>query len=236
MKKRIIKILIFVLIAGGFFVFIHNDYVRYKNSDAYKFKVEYETLNGEKSKSGSEHRSVSISKKNRMKYATAEEIVKKIDKNESFAVYFGFASCPWCRSMIENLIDLSLNEETDVYYVDVLNIRDTIELVDGEVKKTKEGTKGYMELLDRLESVLSDYSLKDQDGNDVDTKEKRIYAPNVVAVVNGLPTKMVEGVSSKLTDPYSNITDEMKTDSKEQLKCIFKCLNENNVCKKEKAC
>ena len=235
MKKKII-IGILVIIAGVFFIIIHNDYTRYKNSDAYKFKVEYENLNGEKSKGGSEYRSVTISRKNKMKYATAEEIVEKIDKNESFIVYFGFASCPWCRSMIENLVDLSIDEGIDVYYVDVLDIRDTIELVDGEVKKTKEGTKAYMELLDRLGSVLSEYSLKDQDGNDIETNEKRIYAPNVVAVVNGLPIKMVEGVSSKLTDPYSNISDEMNKESIEQLKCIFKCFNENNVCTKESKC
>ena len=235
MKKKII-ISILVIIAGGFFVFIHNDYIRYKKSDTYKFKVEYENLNGEISKSGSEYRKVSISKKNRMKYATAEEIVKKIDKNESFIVYFGFATCPWCRSMIENLVNLSIDKGIDVFYVDILDIRDTIEFKDGEVKTTKEGSKAYMELLDRLGSVLSNYSLKDKNGNDIDTNEKRIYAPNVVAVVNGLPIKMVEGVSSKLTDPYSNLSDEMNKESIEQLKCIFKCFNENNVCTKESKC
>ena len=236
MKKRYIFWLVFIIIAGVFFVILHNDYKRYKNSDAYKFKVEYESLNGEKSKSGVENRSVSISKKNRIIYSTADEIAKKIDNNETFVVYFGFAACPWCRSMIENLVDMSVDKGVDVYYVDVLDIRDTIEVVDGEVKKTKEGTKGYMELLDKLDSVLSDYSLKDKDGNDVETNEKRIYAPNVVAVVNGLPQKMVEGVSSKLTDPYSNITDEMKQESIDQLKCIFKCLEENNVCTKKSSC
>ena len=235
MKKRII-ILVLVIIAGIGFGIIYQDYNRYLKSDAHKFKTEYEKLNGETSKSGKEYRSVSISRKNKMKYATAEDIVKKIDNNDTFVVYFGFATCPWCRSMVTNLVDMSIDKGIEVYYVDVLEIRDTLELVDGEVKRTKEGTKGYMDLLERLNLVLSDYSLKNEDGEDLQTNEKRIYAPNVVAVVNGTAQKMVEGVSSKLTDPYHELTDEMIKESKEQLKCIFKCLEENNVCKKESAC
>ena len=93
-----------------------------------------------------------------------------------------------------------------------------------------------MELLDRLDLVLSDYSLTDEDGKSVDTKEKRIYAPNVVTIVNGLPEKMVEGISEDLKDPYGTITKKMKDDSIEQLKCIFKCLEKNNVCTKQSSC
>ena len=235
MKKKII-ILVLAIIAGIGFAIIYQDYNRYLKSDARKFKCEYEDLNGETSKSGKEYRKVSISKKNKMVYSTAEEIVKKIDNNETFVVYFGFAACPWCRSMVANLVDMSIDKGVTVYYVDVLEIRDTLELVDGEVKRTKEGTKGYMELLDRLGLVLSDYSIKNEDGEEVETNEKRIYAPNVVAVVNGTAQKMVEGVSSKLTDPYHELTEEMQKESKEQLKCIFKCLEEANVCTKKESC
>lgn len=236
MKKRIIKIAIFLVVAGIVFGFIYRDYKRYKNSDAYKFKEEYEKLNGELTDSGKTIREVEISKKNKMIYSTADEIAKKIDNNETFVVYFGFASCPWCRTMITSLINISMERDVNVYYVDIKEIRDTLELVNGEVVMTKKGTKGYEKLLDKLGIVLSDYSLKDENGNEVETNEKRIYAPNVVAVVNGTPIKKVEGVSSKVTDPYHELTDEMKSEGVDQLECIFKCLEENNVCTKKEAC
>jgi len=93
-----------------------------------------------------------------------------------------------------------------------------------------------MKLLDLMGDVLSDYKVTDDDGNEYDTNEKRIYAPNVVAVVNGKATKMVEGVSEDLKDPYGKITKKQNEESKKQLECIFKCLEEAGVCTKKGAC
>ena len=114
----------------------------------------------------------------------------------------------------------------------------TLELnvVDGKVKTTKKGTKAYMKLLTQLDTVLSDYSLEDESGKKYDTNEKRIYAPNVVAIVNGKPEKLQEGISSDLKDPYGKITNKMKQDSIDQLKCIFKCMEKAGICTKESAC
>lgn len=236
MKKKLIIIIVLVLALGTIFGVIYTKDKKLKETDAYKFKQEYESLNGQKNDSGKKYRTLNISKDNRIKYSTAKEIVSKIDHNESFVVYFGFAKCPWCRSMVENLLDLADEKSTDIYYVDVLDIRDTLEVKNGKVEKTKEGSKYYMELLDRLDEVLSDYSLTDEDGKSYDTNEKRIYAPNVVAIVNGYPEKLTEGISEELKDPYGKITDKMKKESKEQLQCIFKCMEKAGICTKESAC
>ena len=235
MKKKIIFLIIAIIIAGVGFVFIHKMQSDYKKTDAYKFKTEYESLNNEDNGNGKKYREVDIDKKNRIIYSTAKEIVEKTENNETFVVYFGFSKCPWCRSMIENLIDLSIENEIDIYYVDVLDIRDTIEYVDGELKTTKEGDKDYMKLIELYGDVLSDYNVKNGDEK-INTGEKRIYAPNVVAVVNGEAKEMVEGVSEKLEDPYGKITEEMKKASIKQLKCIFKCINEANVCTGPSSC
>ncbi len=235
MKKKIIFLIIAIIIAGVGFVFIHKMQSDYKKTDAYKFKQEYESLNNEDNGNGKKYRELNIDKKNRIKYSTAKEIVEKTENNETFVVYFGFSKCPWCRSMIENLIDLSIENEIDIYYVDVLDIRDTIEYVDGELKTTKEGDKDYMKLIELYGDVLSDYNVKNGDKK-INTGEKRIYAPNVVAVVNGEAKEMVEGVSEKLEDPYGEITEEMKKASIKQLKCIFKCINEANVCTGPSSC
>ena len=107
--------------------------------DADKFKEEYESQNGKKSKSGKEYRKVSIPEDNPVVYATAEEISKKIDNKETFIVYFGFSTCPWCRSVIEELIKCANDSDVDkIYYVDIKDIRDTREInKDGEIETTK---------------------------------------------------------------------------------------------------
>lgn len=236
MKKKLMMILLLVIVMGIVLGFIYKKETDYKKTDAYKFKVEYESLNGEKTTYGDNtYRTVKIDKNNKIIYSTAKEIVEKIEKNESFAVYFGFSKCPWCRSMIENLIEVSNEYDAEVYYVDVLEIRDKIEVKDGNLVITK-GDPNYDLLLDKLGDVLDDYKVTDEDGNEYDTGEKRIYAPNVVAVIQGKATKKVEGISDKLTDPYMTLTSEMNKESKKQLDCIFKCLEETGVCTKKGAC
>ena len=207
-----------------------------KETDAIKFKKEYESINGTTSSSGKQIREITIDEENPMVYKTADELVKMIENKETFLVYFGFAKCPWCRSVLPTLIkaskELGLNT---IYYVDVLEIRDTIELVDGELKTTKEGDENYMKLIELYSDVLSDYAIKNGEEK-ITTGEKRIYAPNVVAVVNGEAKEMVEGVSEELEDPYGEITEEMNKASIKQLKCIFKCINEAGVCTGPSSC
>ena len=206
-----------------------------KSTDAYRFKEEYEALNGEDNGNGKEIRTIEISEDNPFVYATSDEIVEKMNNKESFVVYFGFAKCPWCRSMIEQLIKSAKdNNIKTIYYVDVLEIRDTYAFNDnGELEKTKDGTEGYMTLIDKMQDVLSDYTLTKEDGEKVLVGEKRIYAPNVVAVVDGNAEKMVEGISDGLEDPYSELTEDMKKDSYNSFKCLWECINNGaNVCQK----
>ena len=204
------------------------------NKDAKKFKEEYEKLNNTPTSSGKITREVNIDKNNPFVYKTAEDIVTMLNNKESFVVYFGFNSCPWCRSMIENLIKAAKDTNTKtIYYVDVLNIRDVIKVDStGETYKEKAGDPYYMQLLTMIGNVLEDYILTNA-GQKIETGEKRIYAPNVVVVENGKAVRMTTGVSDKETDSYMELTDEINKESYDMLK---EALEPNTTCTKEGAC
>ena len=140
--------------------------------------------------------------------------------------------------MIEQLIKSAKDNNIDtIYYVDVLEIRDTFEInEEGVLEQTKEGTEGYVSLIEKMSEVLSDYTLTNEENEKVEVGEKRIYAPNVVAVINGKAEKMVEGISEKLEDPYSELTEEMRKESYNSFKCLWECLEEGATTCKKNAC
>lgn len=205
------------------------------NGDNVKFKNEYESLNGTTNSRGKTIRKVSIDKNNPFVYAEAEEIVSMIKNKESFVVYFGFSTCPWCRSMIENLVAAAKDTGIKkIYYVDVLEIRDVLKVDDNNnVYKETEGDKYYLQLLNLLDNVLEDYALTNNEGKSVETNEKRIYAPNVIVVRNGEALGLTTGISELQTDSYMELTEEINNESYNMLKEL---LNQfNNSCD-EKSC
>ena len=73
--------------------------------------------------------------------------------------------------------------------------------------------------------MLNEYTLTTDDNKTVNVGEKRIYAPNVVAVVNGEVKILETGISTEETNPYMKLTKEMKSDSKKAFKKVFKYIN-----------
>lgn len=205
-----------------------------ENEVAIKFKNEYESYNGKENSNGVKYRSVNIPSDNPFVYATAEEIVKMVEDKKTFVVYFGFSTCPWCRSILPTLINVSKDLNIDkIYYVDIYDIRDTYTLnTKNKPELTKEGSTGYMALLDTFKSVLSDYTLTTKNNKTVKVGEKRIYAPNVISVVDGEIKDLTTGISSKQTDAYMELTEEMLNETYEKLECVLSCVkdNENNIC------
>lgn len=236
MNKKGIVIVVSAVLALLVWLFNFND-TSILNNDSYKFKKEYESLNGKKrEKDGKTIRKVHIDIDNPIKYSTAKDISDMMDDKKTFIVYFGFNDCPWCRSIIENLISVAKEKDIDtVYYVDVKDIRDEKDLVDGEIVTKKEGSKAYMELIKKLDNVLEDYIIT-ADDKDFKTGEKRIYAPNIVAVVNGKAEELTDGISSKQNDAYMKLTEKMNNESKKKIECVFKCLEKANICTAKTTC
>ena len=196
-------------------------------SDALKFKEEYESVNDTKTSSGKDIRNLSIPEDNPFVYKTPEDIVKLMEEKETFAVYFGYNTCPWCRSVLPTLIDVAKDLDiTKIYYVDIHDIRDTLEIKDGEVVTSKKGSDGYYKLLEAFANVLVDYTLTDSKGKEVKTDEKRIYAPNVISVIDGVAQKLDTGISELQTDGYMELTEEMKKETYDRFKCVLECLED----------
>lgn len=209
------------------------------NKDAIKFKEEYENLNGKTNEnSKKKYRTVKIDSKNKIVYSSAKEVLKMMEEKKSFVVYFGFDSCPWCRSVVENVSKISKELDEDIYYVDVKEIRDVYELDDeNKPKLTKEGDKNYLKLIKKLDSVLKEYNLTTDDDNEVKVGEKRIYAPNIVSIIDGSAKELTTGLSDKQTDGYMTLTDEMKQESYKKIKKVVQeVVNHNNTCDLDKGC
>lgn len=207
-------------------------------TDGIKFKEEYEKLNGKKNDQGKKYREITIDSKNKMVYKTTEEVLNLIDKKKSFVLYFGFDTCPWCRSVVPTLASISKELNQEVYYIDVKDIRDTFELDDdNKPKLVKKGSKDYSKLLEKLEPVLEDYTLTDSDNNEIKVGEKRIYAPSIVSVIDGKAKELTTGISDKQTDGYMKLTKEMKKCTYNKIKKVLKQVSDkNNTCYLDKGC
>lgn len=236
MKKRIILSLI--LIIGLISLTGCNDKQKETtNSDAIKFKQEYESFNGEKNEYF-EYRNLSINENNPFIYTTAEDIVKKLENKESFIVYFGDPECPWCRSVIEQaVISANENDIRKIYYVRIWDgfhneiLRDTYEVKDGKPVIKSKGTDAYYKIINYFDNVLEEYTLTDENQKNIKVGEKRIFAPNFIYVKEGNAVELIQGISEKQDGYNGELTDEVLNQEKEMFDNFFiSSISCNNNC------
>ena len=228
MKKTI---LLFIIISLAFLSVV--GCANKKNlisKDAIKFKEEYESLNNTSNSDEKVHRSLSISENNPFVYSNAKEILKKIENKETFYIYFGSSYCPWCRSVIEKVIEVAKkNNISTIYYIDIWNgdhneiLRDTYELDENnEIKLVSKGAKEYQDLIRYLNNVLGEYTLTSKDGQKILVGEKRIFAPNFIYIKDGKAVKLESGNSDKQTDSRMDLTEEILKDEEIKFNEFFK--------------
>ena len=76
--------------------------------------------------------------------------------------------------------------------------------------------------------------LAKKDDEEIETGEKRIYAPNVVAVSSGKAIQLETGISEKQKEAYQELTDKMKKETYNKFKCLINCLEEaSTTCQKD---
>ena len=215
MKKVIIGIVVVVLIAIAILGNIDlkkedDDLENSKVSDALKFKNEYEKYNNVINENNQKkYPSVSIDKNNPIKYSNVDEIVDVIE-NKTGIIYFGYPECPWCRNAVPVLLNAAISSGVgQIYYLNTKDIRNEMQINDdGKIEEVKAGKDGYDKLLEAMDSILEEYMLLDQDGNEVSTGTKRLYVPLVVFVKDGEIVGHHLDVVESLEDPYTNLTGE----------------------------
>lgn len=214
-KKMLVSILLLLfvfMIFIGLIAFRDKKEENVVNSDAISFKNEYEALNNVvRDKDGKTIKEISISANNPVDIVTEEEAVSLLESGTGI-LYFGFADCPWCRSMLPVLLSTLDNMNIDrLSYLNVKNIRDTLALGEkNKVEVKEEGTKGYYKILELMDGVLEPYYLTSEDGKKIDTKEKRLYAPTVVAVKEGKIVDIHVGTVESQASGYDDLTKEQQ--------------------------
>ena len=195
-----------------------------KESDAIRFKKEYESLNSKKSASGHKIKNIKISKKNPIKYSNYDEVIDVI-KNKTGVIYLGYPECPWCRTALPVLLEAANDYKIDtIYYINIKDDRDYYEVKNGKVVyqkdesgKEKKGSDGYFKLVKVLDKELKDYIIKDEDGKEYNVGEKRIYVPFIVFVHEG----KIIGTHTSTVDTQENGYDDLTDDEYDELNGIY---------------
>lgn len=189
------------------------------NSDSISFKNEYESLNNVvREKDGRTIKEISIDANNPVDILTEEEAVALLESGTGI-LYFGFPDCPWCRNMLPVLLQTLKNMSIErMYYLNIGSIRNTLALGEkNKVEVKEEGTKGYYKILELMDEVLDPYYLISEDDKKIDTKEKRLMAPTVVAIKDG---KIVD-IHVGTVESQENGYDDLSIEQQEELQNRF---------------
>ena len=200
-----------------------------KRDFAKEFKDDYESINGKENAGGKIHRSVELSSDNLFEEITPAELLKKIENEETFYVYFGSRLCPWCRSSIEMADKVSRDNGIEkIYYIDIWDddgkeiFRDKYSLnQDNKPELVQEGVIEYKKILEKVAAFTKDYTLTDESGEVILTGEKRIFAPNYFYFQKGECKRMTTGVSSLQKDSREKLTEEMLKEEQEMFNDFF---------------
>lgn len=210
MKKGSMIVIIIVFLFSIFMGYRYfEDKKETTSKDAVTFKKEYEALNNRVNPNNNKlYPEVSISNDNPVKYSSYDEIFEVL-KSGTGVIYFGFPECPWARNLVPVMLSAAKEVEIDtIYYLNIKDDRDVLMLNEnGDIITEKEGNKKYFELVEKLDSILDDYILTDNDGKSVSTGKKRIYTPLLIFVKNGKIIAHHTDTVDSQTDPYVALND-----------------------------
>ena len=217
MKKDFLKYYITGLITVALIcvgiVLLNKDNMHAPTSDT-KFYDEYTSYNNKENSNGKYYPEVTIDKNNLYYYASEDE-VKELLNNGTGVLYLGFPTCPWCRNMVSVLNEAGKDYGiAKINYYDIKDIRSSFSFDDSNNLVKKDGTAFYSFLLEKLDNVLTEYGVYDKNNELVDTGEKRLYAPTVVFIKDGVVKEIIEGTVDSQNDPYILLNETQKNELK----------------------
>ena len=218
----IIAVLVVVASIFGVYAYKHKDEKKCKTeeTDAIKFKREYEEFNDKNYDNGKAYFNVNLSNKNLFKYITEEDAVKFL-KEGTGVIYFGFPQCPWCRSLVPYLEEIGKDYGVEkIYYLNIREIRDTYKVENKKAVVDQKGTDSYYELLDLLDEYLTKFTITDENGKKYDTGVKRLYAPTTVVVKKGKIVGFNEGTVDS-QEKFVALNESEIKELKEKLSTMF---------------
>lgn len=195
-----------------------------ENTDALKFKEEYELLNGKYyEESDITLSTLEIPKENPIKYLTDEELIAKLTEGTNI-IYFGFPECVWCRRLVPVLLEFAQKNKIEtIYYYNFSNLRKAYEENTDESK---------IKLYEKIIDILKDNITITYEEGTAHAGEKRLSAPDVYFVKDGT----IVGHNYKLVESYTNYQEELTNEQKEELIQIYKSYYDKmfvNVCIEE---
>lgn len=134
------------------------------------------------------------------------EMDEMIKDSETFAVFFGYAECPYCNVLIPYLNDAALDAGRRVAYINT--------------RKNPEW-KSNMDIddYDLVVKYFKDYIDEDDEG------KLHLYVPDLYFINNGKIAAHHEGVTPGADDPDKALTSDQEKQLRTDLKDEFAALN-----------
>ncbi len=128
------------------------------------------------------------------------ELTEKIENEETFFVYLGFSTCPWCIDLLPILNEVGISTNTFIYYVDVRPDDEDLRVDTNE---------DYV----FLQNIVSEYLSED---------DNKIYVPAVLKIENGIAVDYHIGT---LTEHDATERDLTETEQEELLEYFMEFLS-----------
>ena len=179
---------------------------------AASWREEYEALNGERNEDGRLWPTVTLPEELRVLFPTEEEVLGLFQDGTGI-LYFGFPTCPWCRTLLPVLSEvLTEHPEITLFCRDLREERDEYRLdTDGSPRLVREGTAFYGALKVLLEEWLGPYRGLNDDSI------RRIYMPTLVFLRDGEIRAVHIGTVDGQQSGYDPLTDEQRGELKSAL-------------------
>lgn len=132
---------------------------------------------------------------------TVKDMAKEMDNKNTFAIYFGFNNCPWCKRILPVLNDMAKKEGIEIGYMDTR-------------KDPSWSSNLDIDDYDKFVEIAGSYLDTDSDG------KKHLYVPHTFFIKNGEIVAEHSGAVPGYDSPSDEMTDEQK---KELEKAYSEC-------------